>query len=183
MKMDITHKNIVLTGFMASGKTTVGKMLAEELNRPFIDTDVFIEAKAGMSIAEIFAEKGETAFRRMEQQTAAELAQYQGVVLATGGRMVLDPANVASLGKTGTIVCLKASPKEILSRVMSDGQQLRPLLAVPDPESKIKELLEERRTGYAQFPQVMTDGKTQQTIVDEILAVVKETDRSENTEK
>ena len=170
MNTSFKKQNIILTGFMGTGKTTVGKLLAGLLNYAFVDTDVLVEASDGRSIPKIFAESGEAAFRQMEQEIARALAEQTGLVVSTGGRMMLDPANVAALGENGRILCLTATPETILARVLADGVGERPLLAVPDPHQRIQDLLEERREKYQQFPQIITDNLTPQEIAHKIFA-------------
>ena len=163
-------RNIVLTGFMGTGKTTVGQILAARLGYEFVDTDVLIEARTGRSIPAIFAEDGEAAFRQLERDIAAELAVQQGLVIATGGRLMLDPANAAELGGTGRIFCLTATPELILTRVLADEKAIeRPLLQGPDPATRIRQLLAERAPLYAQFDQVDTTGLTAAEVAEEIL--------------
>lgn len=163
---------IVLTGFMGTGKSTVGRVLAERLGMDVVDTDALIEERHG-PIERIFAERGEEAFREIERQVAAELADRTDVVVSTGGRMMLDPENVASFGGRARIVCLVADPDEILARITADGSRIdRPLLQVDDPGSRIRELLAEREAGYGRFPQVRTDGRRPEAIVDELVALV-----------
>jgi shikimate kinase len=164
-----TISNIILTGFMGTGKTTVGKLLAQRLQRPFLDTDALIVERDGRSIADIFAQDGEETFRAWERTVALELAQRQGLVIATGGRLMLDEANAAALLATGQVFCLTAVPQTILARVQDDEK--RPLLNVPNPAERIAQLLEMRREGYGRFPQIATDGKTAVQIADEILLV------------
>ena len=94
------RRNVVLTGFMGTGKTTVGRLLADELGYEFVDTDELIEQRHG-SIADLFATRGEEAFRELERDVAAELARRSGLVVSTGGRMMLDPANVRALSASG----------------------------------------------------------------------------------
>ncbi|MGH9134897.1 MAG: shikimate kinase, partial [Ilumatobacteraceae bacterium] len=101
-------RNIVLTGFMGTGKTTVGRLLAEQLGFEFVDTDQVIEQRHG-AIAEVFRVMGEDAFRRIERELAAELADRERLVISTGGRMMLDPQNVASLSRNGRVFCLVAT--------------------------------------------------------------------------
>lgn len=149
--------NIVLTGFMGSGKTTVGRHLAQLLGYQFIDTDELIEARLGRSISEIFAEMGEAAFREIERGIAQEISTQEKLVISTGGRLMLDPVNVEALSRQGRVFCLVATPQEILTRVSSDSTHKRPLLAVPNPEERIVELLQERSDKYRRFPQVITD--------------------------
>ena len=148
----MSKPNIILTGFMATGKTTVGKRLAEQLDYVFVDTDELIAERSGQTVAEIFREKGEAAFRRMESEIAQELGEKEGFVVSTGGRLMLDPANAAALSRRGRVFCLVATPEEILQRVESDTQVRRPLLEVPDPIERIVELLQQREADYGRFP-------------------------------
>ena len=164
-------KNIILTGFMATGKTSVGRALASQLGYDFVDTDQLIESRIGMTIAEYFQEKGEAAFRKMESDIARELADRSGLVISTGGRLMLDGDNATTLGKTGWVFCLVATPEEILKRVESDGH-VRPLLQVPDPLEHIIELLGQRKKGYAQFPQIVTTGKSPENVAEELAGIV-----------
>ncbi len=148
--------NIVLTGFMGTGKTTAGRLLAERLGMEFVDTDELLEERHG-PIAEIFETRGEAAFRELEHALAEELSDRRGVVISTGGRMMLDADNVTALSRTGRVFCLVATPDEIFDRVSSDADRTaRPLLLVPDPKSQIIELMNEREVGYRRFPQLTT---------------------------
>ena len=166
----VERPNVVLTGFMGTGKTTVGRLLAHRLQYEFVDTDVLIEAR-GETIAEIFRSRGEDAFREIEHALAADLAARRGLVVSTGGRMMLDPRNDASLGRSGRVFCLVASPDAILARVhRDDPRRERPLLSVGDPRARIVELLAERAAGYARFEQVETDGREPGAVVDDIEA-------------
>ena len=166
-----TNANIVLTGFMGTGKTTVGKMLASKLGREFIDTDDHIQEQQGLSIPEIFAQLGEAAFRKMEADVALELGQREGLVISTGGRMMLDPANVAALTRKGRVFCLIATPQEILSRITQDTGHRRPLLEVPHPGQQIVELLRERQQGYHRFQKVITNDKTPGEVTSDLLDI------------
>ena len=150
---------VVLTGFMATGKTTVGRALARRLGYDFVDTDAVIEERHG-PIPAIFAQHGEAAFRRIEREVAAELAGRPGLVIATGGRLMLDPANVATLGASAVVVCLQAGAEAIVARLRADatGVEDRPMLAGDDPERRVRELLAERADGYGRFPQVANRG-------------------------
>lgn len=161
--------NIILTGFMATGKSTVAKHLARTLNHQFIDTDSYIEDKYGLSIPEIFKQKGEEIFRKMETEAAGELAAKNSLVVATGGRLMLNPENVDLLTKNGVVFCLVATPEEILDRLLQDSENERPLLSVPDPKAKILELMEERRKGYLQFKTIETSNKKPSDIASEIM--------------
>jgi shikimate kinase len=161
--------NVVLTGFMGTGKTTVGVLLAKRLGFDFIDTDAVIEARYG-PIPEIFRTSGETAFRRYEHEVAVECGARTSLVVSTGGRLLLDPANAVSLGRTGSVFCLTATIETILERVMTDSHApSRPLLAGSSVRERVEALLAERAEGYARFTPVATDGRDPESIVDEIV--------------
>jgi len=167
-QVDCFDMNLILTGFMGTGKTTVGKLLAVRLGYAFVDTDELIEARAGRTISDIFTELGEAAFRQMEAEVAVGLGKRDRLVISTGGRLMLDTENVAVLGRNGRIFCLTATVDEILSRVSSDGHT-RPLLAAENPRARIEGLLLERAALYGQFLQIDTSGKTPQEVVDLIV--------------
>jgi len=158
--------NIVLTGFMGTGKSTVGRLLAERLGVDFVDTDELIVARDGRTIAEIFREEGQAAFREWERRVACELGQRDNLVIATGGRMMLDEVNAAALLENGRVFCLTAAPETIIARL--EGDVRRPLLNVPDPAAKIRQLLEKRAVAYGRFPQIDTEGKTAVQVAEEI---------------
>ena len=160
--------NIILTGFMGTGKSTVGRLLADQLGYTFVDTDTLIEERSGMTVAAIFAELGEEAFREMERDAARLLADESGLVIATGGRMMLDSVCRKSLERSGRVFCLTASADEILARISLDATE-RPLLNAPDPAQRIRTLLAERAEGYARFPQVETGGHSPAEIAAEIV--------------
>lgn len=166
--------NIILTGFMGTGKTTLGKLLAKCIGYEFVDTDALIESRAERSIAEIFATDGEAAFRKLESKLVIELAQKEGLVIATGGGLVLDPDNVTALSKTGRIICLTASTEEILARV-SNQKTVRPLLQETDPQAKIAELLQQRATIYQQFQQLSTSNLSRDELVAKLLDLTSST--------
>ena len=168
----MSQPNIILTGFMGTGKSTLGRLLAQKIGYDFVDTDTEIEKQTGQSIANLFQTQGETAFRKLESELVAKLAQQGGLVIATGGGLVLNPKNVAALSKTGRIVCLTASPEEILARV-SKQPETRPLLLEKDPLAKIIELLRQREAVYKQFPQLSTSALSPEKLVDEILTLTK----------
>lgn len=138
--------SIVLVGLPGSGKSTVGRHLARRLGLAFVDADHFIEQRQGCSVREYFEREGEQAFRDLEQETLAELAQRQGVVLSTGGGAVLREANRETLKRQGWVVYLKSSPEELYRRLRHDTT--RPLLQVGDPLKKLKELFAVRDPLY-----------------------------------
>jgi len=160
--------NLVLTGFMGTGKTAVGRELALKLGMEFVDTDEVIETRHG-PIAQIFEKQGEAAFRDMERELAKELGERKGLVIATGGRTMLDPANFQELSKNGRVFCLVATPETIHHRVAKDdSRKERPLLQADDPRRRITELMAERAPDYDRFPQVVTDYGSPSTIADEV---------------
>ena len=168
----VSKKNIVMTGFMGTGKTTVGKLLAKNLGYDFVDTDELIVSRYGQSISEIFREKGEAAFRQMESDLAQELAQKEGLVISTGGRMMLDPANAEVLEKSGRVFCLIATPEEIMERVTNDKSIERPLLQVTNPIERIVELLQQRKEGYTRFAQLITSDKSPEEVTKNLAGIV-----------
>jgi shikimate kinase len=163
-----TDTNIVLVGFMGTGKTTVGRIVAERRGMSFVDMDDVIVEREGKPIPRIFAEDGEPHFRACERRLVLELAARQGLVIATGGGIVLNPDNVADFSRTGLVVCLWAEPEEILRRVGADTN--RPLLAVADKIGRIRELLAKRAPLYRTVPnQLDTTGLDSEAVVNRIL--------------
>ena len=160
-------RNIVLTGFMGTGKSTVGRLLADRLGMEHLDTDHVIERRHG-PIPRIFADLGEDGFRAIERELAVELAADEGYVMSTGGRFMLDPHNVELLRPGNQIFCLVADLAVIMERVMRH-RSTRPMLQGPDPEVRVRELLEARADGYAQFDAVPTGEAPPAHVVDEIL--------------
>lgn len=138
--------NIYILGFMGSGKTSVGQKLAEKLNKRFIDLDEAIEEKEGVSISDIFLNKGEDYFREIEREVLVEVAEEHDFVVSTGGGIVLNSDNLKIMKKTGITVSLLASPEVVYERVKDSN--LRPLLEVEDPMAEIKRLLFERAHFY-----------------------------------
>lgn len=151
--------SIVLTGFMGTGKSSVGRLLAARLGLTFVDTDELIARRAGKPVAEIFADEGEGAFRALEAAIARELAGQNGLVIATGGGMLVDAHNAHLLGAGNAVFCLQASPAEIVRR-LQDEQAVRPLLAGAEPAARVAELLAQRKAAYAQFTPVDTEGQS-----------------------
>ncbi len=136
---------------MGTGKTSVGRLVAEQLGRPLVDLDDVIAARAGKSIPRIFAEDGERAFRALEAAVCAEMAAPAGLVIAAGGGAAVNPANRTALAAGGLMICLDATPEAILARVGDDAN--RPMLAGPDRRARIADLLAQRAAAYAAIPQ------------------------------
>jgi shikimate kinase len=160
---------ISLIGFMASGKTTVGKELASRLDYDFIDLDQYIEEVTGMKVQEIFKQKGENHFRFLEKIFLKKLLkQYDELVISPGGGIVLDKENIDLLKNKTVPFLLQAKSDTILKRIEDISK--RPLLNQDSPEETIIELLDERKKYYSQFSSVIeTDQKTPEQIVEEIL--------------
>jgi len=162
---------VFLTGFMGTGKSTVGRALARQLGKPFVDSDAEIERRERMSVPQIFAERGEAAFRVAEAEVVAALAERDAVVALGGGTIVAD-ANYAVLHAHGPIVCLAASVDEILRRVGHDGR--RPLLAGADREQRVRDLLAARQAAYERADvQIDTTGLEVADVVARIVAFLK----------
>ena len=140
--------NLALIGFMGSGKTSVARLVAEQLHFNYLDTDEWIQAHTSRSIADIFKTDGEPAFRDMERKLVKDLNALTKTVISTGGGLPLDPQNLASLKTHALVVCLWASPEKIWERVKN--QTHRPLLEEPDPQKRIRELLTLREPFYKQ---------------------------------
>lgn len=162
--MATSDRNIVITGFMGTGKSTVGRRVAELLGRPFVDTDEEILKRVGMAIPEIFATYGEEGFRHIEKRICRFYAAQRGYVIATGGGMLVDEGNREVMVASGFVVCLNALPEVIRQRLMKDPAE-RPLLA-----GDWLAMLEKRRPAYAEIPyQIDTTSKTPEAVAQEIV--------------
>jgi shikimate kinase len=161
-------QNIALVGFMGTGKSCVGRLAAEALQFDFVDTDDLIESQCGLSIEEIFKQQGEGAFRQLEKQVVQNLGRRQKTVIASGGGLVADPENLASLKTHALVVCLWASPETIWERVQS--QTHRPLLQTADPLGRIRELLALRDPLYRQADVLIQTGqRSPKEVVQQVL--------------
>jgi len=167
--------NIALIGFMGTGKTAVGKVLAEKLGKEFIELDQLIEQRAGKSIPEIFKEDGEIAFRQLEIEATKEVAERTNSVIACGGGVVLNKINIDRLRETSIIVFLRASPATILKRT-STSDNKRPLLNATDRALRIRELLRYRRPFYQRAADITIDTTKRpiEAVVQEIIKRLKE---------
>jgi shikimate kinase len=159
-------RNIALTGFMAVGKSAVGRNLARKLGRRFVDLDKIIEKTEGMKIKTIFDRKGESYFRKAEKRALTEVLVKRGQVIATGGGVVMDNDNLRLLRET-FLICLTATPEVLLRR--AGNNQRRPLLESSDRAERIRELLAGREKNYAQA-HVFVD--TSNLTVDQVVAKI-----------
>ena len=172
----MTTPNIILTGFMGTGKTAVGQAVAERLGRWFVDMDTIIEQRAGKSINEIFAQEGEPAFRQMEAELCRELAQEEHLVIATGGGALLPATNRQTLGASGVLICLTAPADAILAR-LGDATD-RPLLAGPDRRQRVEALLAQRAPDYAAIlHQIDTAGLTVEQAAERVIRLARRMSR------
>jgi shikimate kinase len=169
---------IVLIGFMATGKTTVGRMVAERLERTFQDLDHLVEEAAGMKVPELFRTQGEPAFRKFEAQALESALAQDGLVLATGGGAACREDNLRAMLAAGYVVALSATPAEVLRR--TGGASGRPLLdRAADPLAEAQRLLSEREPFYARAHlRVDTVGKGPHEVAAEIVAAVRQEGRS-----
>lgn len=164
-------RNIALTGFMAAGKTVVGRRLARALDWKFVDLDQVVEKRAGSSVEQIFARQGEAAFRKAEKQALGEVLQHDKQVIALGGGAVLDPENLGLLKEAALLLWLKVSPQAVMQRTKHKDN--RPLLKGDDKLKRIEELAAQREGIYAQAHfTVDTNGKSVNVVVEEILKIV-----------
>lgn len=148
--------SVALIGFMGTGKTVVGKLLAEKLGKKFIELDAIIEKKAGKSIPEIFRKDGEIGFRELEISVTRDIINEKNAVIACGGGIVLNKINIDRLRKECVIVCLTASPQVIIERTSGDADE-RPLLSVPDRARQVEELMKFREPYYKRSADITID--------------------------
>ncbi|QZA76860.1 shikimate kinase [Deefgea tanakiae] len=166
--------NFYLVGLMGAGKTTVGRALARATQKTFYDSDHDIEARTGAKIHMIFEIEGESGFREREAESIAELTQLQGIVLGTGGGVILNPNNRKLLRRNGYVIYLRASPEELYSRTCHDKN--RPLLQTADPLGKLRELYEIRDPLYREVADLVID-TSQQTVNSLLQLLLKELER------
>lgn len=169
----VLSMNIVLTGMMGTGKTAVGRELAEKLNMNYISTDEIIEKDVGMPIPEIFKIKGEPYFRDVETKAVKCAAMLDNFVIDTGGGVVQKGENMEELERNGVIICLTASPEVILRR--TSRTNYRPLLNVGNREIEIKKLLKKRERFYKRCSKMIdTSNKSVEEVVDELITFLSE---------
>lgn len=145
--------NVILIGFMGGGKTTIGRKLARRLGYHFLDMDEQIENEQKCKISEIFAQKGEKAFRYLETQLLKRLLSVQNTVIATGGGVIVTEENIDLMKRIGTVIYIKASIEDIIERVTRS--QHRPLLSNGNPEERVRTLIAQRTPMYEQADQVI----------------------------
>jgi shikimate kinase len=161
-------RNLALIGFMGTGKSSVGRLLAHQLRYEFVDTDDLLEARAGKPISQIFTEDGEDVFRRMERELVSEMPTWTSRVIATGGGLAAVAANLESLKTHALVVCLWASPEAIWQRVKH--QTHRPLLQEAEPLQRIRALLESRTPVYRQADVLInTDLRSVKDVAQQVL--------------
>ncbi|MEK7401988.1 MAG: shikimate kinase [Gemmatimonadota bacterium] len=170
--IDPGKPHLILVGLPGAGKSTVGALLAQRLKRAFLDFDLEIERREGLPVAQIFGERGEAGFRRLERTLTEELKSIGNMVLAPGGGWVADAAVVAMLRPPAIMVYLRTRPETALQR-LGGGTGGRPLLNRPDPLAELKSLLQAREAAYlsADF-EVMTELITPQQVMEQIVADV-----------
>lgn len=169
------HLNLVLAGFMGTGKSTVGRLAAARLGRPFVDTDDLIVEQAGMPVKDIFARYGEPHFRELERQVCLKVAEQQGLVVATGGGALLNAGSRRALEATGVVVLLHCDTTTLLARLESSARRgERPLLE-GDYEARIIQLLRERNPIYSSLPlSVDTTSLRPRTVAGKVLALYRQ---------
>ena len=166
----MNKRNIILLGFMGSGKSTVGRLVAARLGRTFVDMDHEIESRAGKKISAIFAGDGEARFRALEQDLVRELAGKEALVIAGGGGIVLNPQNMAEFERTGVLICLTADPEALYRRV--EGARHRPLLEGGDKRAKLTALFEKRKPLYdAMKNRIDTSRLAVEAVADEVVSL------------
>ena len=165
--------SVALIGFMGTGKTTIGRLLAIKLGKPyqFIEMDQIIEKMAGKTLQEIFSQDGEVSFRKFERIACLKISKLENYVISCGGGAVLDKKNIRNLQKNSYIILLKATTMEIYNRVLKEGINIRPLINKVNPEEEIEKLYTIRSHIYesAADLEVDTTDKDLDNIVDEII--------------
>ncbi|MBI5531122.1 MAG: shikimate kinase [Deltaproteobacteria bacterium] len=167
------QNNLYLTGFMGCGKSTVGRVLAQRMRRPFLDTDGMIEQATGASVGDLFRTRGQAAFRAWESLIVEQVARQRGCVVALGGGALLAPINVARVVRSGVMVHLRASTPTLLERLSVDARPLLQDCPVAELPARLEQLRAEREPGYnLAIIAVCTDHRSVEQVADEILREV-----------
>jgi shikimate kinase len=175
--VDVSEPHVVLVGLPGAGKTTIGRLAATRAHRAFLDYDTEIERREGMSISQIFAERGETVFRQYEHALTVELLSLGGMIVSPGGGWITNAENVALLHDRAKFVWLKVRPEIAIARIRDDPR-VRPLLARPDPVRELHKLLEQREALYAQAEHLInTEMVTVEQAAERVAALATLTDR------
>jgi shikimate kinase len=168
--------NIILTGFMGTGKSTIGRLLASRLGRPFIDMDAFIEVRERVSIAQIFSEKGERYFRSLESALCKELAAKHSLVIATGGGTLTTDENLIAMQQSGIVICLDANETALWQR-LADQSDDRPMLSGKDKFREIQKLYAMRKPAYDNIlAHIDTSHLDPSEVVDAVMQLISPTD-------
>ncbi len=174
---DQLRPNLYIVGFMGTGKSAVGRAIAQRLDYEYIDSDNAIEKSEGRSIREIFESDGESVFRDLEKRFVEEGHPSLGCVVSSGGGLISQPGMLAAIQSKGPVFCLLASAETIFERVR--GNKKRPLLNVEDPMARIRELLKEREPIYKNAgTEVLTDGRSISDIASHIVRIYRTESRS-----
>jgi shikimate kinase len=175
--MTSTAPNLYLVGFMGTGKSTVGRMLAQQMGLEFLDSDHEIERVQGKAVARIFAEEGEAKFRDMELAFIEQGHPAHGCIVACGGGLVVPPGRVARLKARGVVVCLHAPIETVLQRTMRSSH--RPLLQVENPEARLRQLYAQREEIYRSTgTMVLTDSRSMKEIAAHVMRIYRQEIRS-----
>jgi shikimate kinase len=167
---DPSKPHIVLVGLPGAGKSTVGKLLGERLQRTFLDFDAEIERREGMPVSQIFGERGEQGFRALEKKLTGELQELGNMVLAPGGGWIADPTTVALIRPPAFLVYLRVRPETAIKR-LSGAVGARPLLNRPDPLGELQKLLEARKAQYETADlAISVEVPSAQQVTDQIVA-------------
>ena len=170
-------QNIALVGFMAVGKSAVGRNLARKLHRRFVDIDALIEKAEGRKVREIFAQKGEAYFRTLEKQKLVEVLAESGQVIATGGGIVMDEDNLNLLRQNTLLIGLTASADVLVHRAGKNSK--RPLLKGGDVRERVEELLQKRQSRYAEAHMTIdTSGLAIEQVVEKIVQIIQSTNEN-----
>lgn len=172
LKSRKNRENIGIIGFMATGKSTIARILSKKLRMEYIDLDKLIEEKNGITIPEIFSIHGEEYFRGLEKEAVKEVSLMENTIVSYGGGVCLDPDNIVVLKNKSKIILLQARPEDILDRTKSDDT--RPLLTDKKNTQAIKEIMDSRAESYSRAADIVIDtsGKSVMNVIDEILKIL-----------